>query len=1184
MKKKKGFTLTELIAVIAILAVVALIGVLVYKSLVKKIREREYSQLISNIYIAGEKYTNKTGINRMYVQDLIDAGFLTTSNKDGYILKPTNNKESVNCFYIDTSYPDEIDETDRNDGYNDEKYANNRVWNYAADSKRSTVCNNDLYDINSFTMLFNTTLIDSDTIYINTHEGTLYISPNELLTNLGKKYQEEAKKLSDMDPSYISLINDENPTGKYEFNKNEEESGSVFYTKLSVTSDGKQKYVLIIKSPDGNINIKKTFYIVYDTTAPICKIDKTSSCTSEQFKFTVSDDIAVGTYSINETLQSIYPDNIKKEIIDYKTTNQNNNTYTLTATDIAGNTCLTVSETSSGMVEQYNIKYKYNSKEIDQNISIDKYDSENLKFPSASDINLDANIEILKGWEYNGNLYDVNDKITIKDLDSCISNYEFNAVTEAKGAEIKYDGNFPISYSTNPNIMPSTQSVSINGLVNVQYPTQDSIKLITSYDKKLECHGFLNCERVDNLNKPNYTTYYFECYSKTSNGSCIGDTEISYNDIVSENNNHILTLYAKWTKETKKKITYNGNGKNFNNGSQTATDEFFVSTYLKTSNDLAPSGYSISKWCTRKDCKTRFLGIRIGYQYDPGSLQSFSKSTTLYAKWSKNTLTITYNANGGTNAPANDTTTTGSFTVTSETPTAPAGKKFSYWCSTAKCSVLDFSVQKYNAGSTYSIDDDVTLYAQYTTADKYTIKYNKGSCSILYPSIFSQTKTKDIDLKLSTTTPSCTSKTFKGWNTKSDGSGTSYSPGDTYKDNSSVTLYAQWEGKYTIKYIDKISSACNGHITESTKEYSENDNATIAMHTDCDGYTFKGWGDIFGNFIIAEGTIYTGKSDLTLYPIWQQDERLVTINYVDSTYHQYPDGITEEPYNSITTTYTIPYANPTHKGSTFWGWNGIYYYGSSVLVFGNQTKYDITLNAFWVDDDESEDDDSGTGDITPTDSSYTLTYDDYSLGCNNNGPITKNKNESWGTLCSPLTDSDTDEETKEDYEFLGWYDENINSSNKYDQITSTSKATKNINVKGSYVYKINIGVNTLYSDDSIKFNTYSLSKARLNDYYMTDNDNSAVVDLELKSHYINGERKYIVNIAPTCDAAYNAELISSTWIVNGIYYIDATKDDPFESLDVCNAKSYQLKRTYRKPNGDTYDLYSKILYVNVTCK
>ena len=40
---------------------------------------------------------------------------------------------------------------------------------------------------------------------------------------------------------------------------------------------------------------------------------------------------------------------------------------------------------------------------------------------------------------------------------------------------------------------------------------------------------------------------------------------------------------------------------------------------------------------------------------------------------------------------------------------------------------------------------------------------------------------------------------FGGWNTKSDGTGTSYQPGATYSGNTSVTLYAIW--KFVISNV-----------------------------------------------------------------------------------------------------------------------------------------------------------------------------------------------------------------------------------------------------------------------------------------------------------------------------------------------------------------------------------------------
>lgn len=64
-----------------------------------------------------------------------------------------------------------------------------------------------------------------------------------------------------------------------------------------------------------------------------------------------------------------------------------------------------------------------------------------------------------------------------------------------------------------------------------------------------------------------------------------------------------------------------------------------------------------------------------------------------------------------------------------------------------------------------------------------------------------QTKWYGDTLTLSTTVPTRALYSFTGWNTKADGSGTTYASGANYTSNVALTLYAQWSLNYALPTI-----------------------------------------------------------------------------------------------------------------------------------------------------------------------------------------------------------------------------------------------------------------------------------------------------------------------------------------------------------------------------------------------
>lgn len=162
-------------------------------------------------------------------------------------------------------------------------------------------------------------------------------------------------------------------------------------------------------------------------------------------------------------------------------------------------------------------------------------------------------------------------------------------------------------------------------------------------------------------------------------------------------------------------------------------------------------------------------------------------------------------------------------------------------------------------------DDDGVI----PTLKTYTINYdaNGGSGA---PS--SQTKTENVDLTLSGTKPTREGYTFVIWNTKKDGTGTSYNAGDTYKQNANVTLYAQYqeelnEGdkKYTVTFWMN-----DGTNKKEQKVINIGDKVVKPSDPIREGYTFEGWYDKK-----EKGTQYDFSKEVTsninLYAHWEKE-------------------------------------------------------------------------------------------------------------------------------------------------------------------------------------------------------------------------------------------------------------------------------------------------------------------------
>lgn len=157
--------------------------------------------------------------------------------------------------------------------------------------------------------------------------------------------------------------------------------------------------------------------------------------------------------------------------------------------------------------------------------------------------------------------------------------------------------------------------------------------------------------------------------------------------------------------------------------------------------------------------------------------------------------TLTYDANGGTGAPGKQTKWYGSTIKISTVKPTRTGYTFQGWGTSATTTTV-----RYNPGDTFGSDTDTTIYAIWK-ADTYTVSYNANGGT---GAPGNQTKTYGVNLTLSSTKPTRTNCTFKGWGTSAGSTSVAYASGASYTANAAIMLYAIWELAYTAPVISNV--------------------------------------------------------------------------------------------------------------------------------------------------------------------------------------------------------------------------------------------------------------------------------------------------------------------------------------------------------------------------------------------
>ena len=329
-------------------------------------------------------------------------------------------------------------------------------------------------------------------------------------------------------------------------------------------------------------------------------------------------------------------------------------------------------------------------------------------------------------------------------------------------------------------------------------------------------------------------------------------TEISATDMGNK------TLYAKFTSNSYT-ITYVLDG---GNNATTNPTGYTYGTGVAGFADASKTGYTFDGWYSDAAFTTRVTEISAT---DMGN-------KTLYAKFTSNSYTITYELDGGTNDTSNPTGYTYGTGVTGFADASKAGYTFDGWYSDAAFTTRVTEISATDMGNK-------TLYAKFTS-NSYTITYelDGGTNDTSNPTGY----TYGTGVMLADA--SKTGYTFDGW--YSDAAFTTRVTEISATDMGNKTLYAKFtSNSYTITYV------LDGGNNATTNPTGYTYGTGVAGFADASktGYTFDGWYSDAAFTTRVTGISATDMGNKTLYAKF-------TLNASTSTPTPTPNpGVTPTP-------------------------------------------------------------------------------------------------------------------------------------------------------------------------------------------------------------------------------------------------------------------------------------------------
>lgn len=288
---------------------------------------------------------------------------------------------------------------------------------------------------------------------------------------------------------------------------------------------------------------------------------------------------------------------------------------------------------------------------------------------------------------------------------------------------------------------------------------------------------------------PKRDGYEFKGWSETEGGT------VKYNGgdrITNIKGNKIL--YTVWEKK-KFTVKYFIDGKEQKDW--TKDYEYETRIPVKTDEEPSKEGYTFNGWKADD-----------GRVYTGDEYITIKGDIKFNAIWDENIYKIRFNYNGpklnGDTYLEKDKKYEEAITII--VPPNWEGHIFTGW--------TDDSGTKYYIGKTYTFTGDITLNANWK--EQYTITYNANGGS---KAPDDQIKVQGSDIQLSSTIPTRSGYTFKGWSTSKNGT-VEYKAGATYKKDANLNLYAVW----AVNEYNVLANVYKTFTLDKDKNYYKGDN------------------------------------------------------------------------------------------------------------------------------------------------------------------------------------------------------------------------------------------------------------------------------------------------------------------------------------------------------------------------